>query len=147
MHDVLHNSNKKIASLTKQDRNLSNDALVWSTVFIDWLDSFELFHRFMNWLDWPCIIDWLTDDWIQYIISVELCPISCISWVQIWWDITPESTYLMVTDFIRYYTKIKISHGCIFHEILHQNQNISCLKISWAITPQSKYLMVADFMR
>ena len=43
-----------------------------------------------------------------------------------------KSKYLMVANFMGYYTRIKISHGCRFHEILHQNK---------------KYLMVADFMR
>ena len=75
----------------------------------------------MSWLDWPCLFYWLTE-WLNPI-------------------------YLMVADFMRYYTRIKISHDCRFHEILKQNQNISWLQISWDITPESKYLMVADFMR
>ena len=45
-------------------------------------------------------------------------------------DITPESKYTMVADFTTYYTRIKISHGCRFHEILHKNQNIPWLHIS-----------------
>ena len=48
---------------------------------------------------------------------------------------------------MRYYTKIKISHSCRFHEIIYQSQDISWLHISWHISPESKYLMVADFMR
>ena len=75
------------------------------------------------------------------------CMPNIISWLQISWDITPESKYLIVTDFMRYYIRIKISHGCRFHNILHQNQNISWLQISWDITPESKYPMAADFMR
>ena len=53
----------------------------------------------------------------------------------------------MDTDIMRYYTSTKISHGCRFHEILYQNQNISWLQISYDITSESKYLMIADFMR
>ena len=48
-----------------------------------------------------------------------------ISWLQVSCDITPESKYLMVADFMRHYIKIKISHSCRFREILHQDQNIS----------------------
>ena len=111
-----------------------------------------------------------------------------ISWLQIAWDITLEPKYFMVTDFMGYYTKfeylivadfmryfirIKIFHGCRFHEVLHHNQNnlclhiswdiyqngcrcheifhqnyyISLLQISWDITQESKYLMAADIMR
>ena len=43
-----------------------------------------------------------------------------------------KSKYLMVANFMGYYTRIKIPHGCRYHETLHQNK---------------KYLMVADFMR
>ena len=53
----------------------------------------------------------------------------------------------MVADFMRYNTWIKKSHGCRFHEILRQNQNISWLQISWYIIPESKYLIVAYFTR
>ena len=94
----------------------------------------------MSWLDWSCLFDWLTE-WMNPIYRLK-------------------SKYLMVADFMTYYTRTKISHGCRFHEILHQNkniqwfheilhqsQNISWLQISWDITPESKYLMVADFMR
>ena len=70
-----------------------------------------------------------------------------ISLLQISWDILPESKYLVVADFMRYYATIKISHGCRFHEILRQNQNISWLQISWYIIPESKYLIVAYFTR
>ena len=70
-----------------------------------------------------------------------------IPWLQILWDITPDSKYLMVGDFVRYYTRTPISHGCRFREILHQNYNISWLEISWDITPEPQYLMVADFVR
>ena len=55
-----------------------------------------------------------------------------ISWLQISWDITPESRYVMVVDIMRYYARIKISHGCRFHEILYQSQNISWLS-SWSL--------------
>ena len=78
--------------------------------------------------------------WLQ--ISWDILPQSQYLVVRISWDITPESKYLMVADFMRYNTRITISHGCRFHEILHQNQNISWLQISWDITPESKYLMV-----
>ena len=40
-----------------------------------------------------------------------------ISWLQISWDISQEPRYFMVADFTRYYTRFKISHGCIFCEI------------------------------
>ena len=63
------------------------------------------------------------------------------------WDILSESKYLMVADFMRYYTRIKISHGGRFHAMLHQHQYISWLQISWDIIPKSKYLMAANFMR
>ena len=53
----------------------------------------------------------------------------------------------MVADFMRYFTRIKIFHGCRFYEILYQNQSISWLQILGDITPESKYLMVAEFMR
>ena len=96
-----------------------------------------------------------------------------ISWLQIAWDITLEPKYFMVTDFMGYYTKfeylivadfmryfirIKIFHGCRFHEVLHHNQNNLCLHISWDILPEwlqmswdippeLLYLIAADFMR
>ena len=131
------------------------------------------FPRFMNWLDWPCFLfDWLTERLNWYYTRNKICH-GCrfheilhqnynISWLQISWDITPESKYLMVSDFVRYFVRITISHGCRFHEILHQNHNIPWLQIwldifsqsqyltvqiSWNITPSSKYLMVADFVR
>ena len=44
-----------------------------------------------------------------------------ISWLQISWDITPKPQHLTVADFMRYYTKTTISHGCRFHEIWHQD--------------------------
>ena len=53
----------------------------------------------------------------------------------------------MVTDFMRYYPKTTIFHGCWFNEILQKNHNISWLQISWDVTPAPKYLLVADFMR
>ena len=40
-----------------------------------------------------------------------------------------------------------ISHGCRFHELLHQHHNISWLQISWDITLLPKYFVVTDFMR
>ena len=81
-----------------------------------------------------------------------------ISQFQILSDIKPEPKYLMVADFMRYFIRIKISHGCRFHKILHQNQNNLCLQISWDIlpewlqmswdiTPELLHLMTADFMR
>ena len=72
-------------------------ALIWIGLLDLWVD----------WTDLVYLIGWL-NEWIQYIISVDVCPISCISWVLISWDITPESKYLMVADFMRYYTRIKI---------------------------------------
>ena len=57
-----------------------------------------------------------------------------ISFLRISWDFTPESQYLMVADFMRYYTRIPISQGCKFHEIFHQNWYISWLPISWDVT-------------
>ena len=113
-----------------------NRSLYWLIRLI-WI----VFFIFLTLLDWPCLFDWL-NEFIQYIISVDVCPISCISWSQISWVISPKSKYLMVADFMRYYTRIKISHaedfmrfyarikishGCRFHEILHQNQDMSWL--------------------
>ena len=84
-----------------------------------------------------------------------------ISWFHISWDIKPEPNYLMVADFVKYYTSIPISHSCRFYEILHQNPNISCfrlheilhqthnissLQISWYIITKPQYLMVEDFV-
>ena len=69
------------------------------------------------------------------------------SWLQILWHITPEPQYLMVADFMRYYTITTISHGCRFSDILHKTPNNSWLKISWGITPKPQYLMDADCMR
>ena len=72
------------------------------------------------------------------------------------------SKSITISDFMWYYTRTPISHGCrfheilhqttisrgcIFHEILYQNPNISWLQISWDITPKPQYLMVAYFMR
>ena len=62
-------------------------------------------------------------------------------WLQISWDITQEPQYLMVADFMRYYTRTTISHGCRFCEILHQNHNISWLQILWDIRPGPQYIM------
>ena len=68
----------------------------------------------------------------------------------------------MVADFVRYYTRTPIFHGCWFHEILyqitishgyrfrdilHQNLKSVWLQISWDITQEPQYLRVADFMR
>ena len=54
-----------------------------------------------------------------------------ISWLQISWYNTPKPHYLMVANFIRYFTNTTIFHGCRFDEIIHQNHNISWLQISW----------------
>ena len=85
----------------------------------------------MSWLDWPCLIDWLTE-WKNPIYHICRCMLNIL--------------YLIGSDFMSYYTRIKISHGCRFHEISHQNQNISWLQISWDITPEAKYFMVTNFM-
>ena len=92
----------------------------------------------------------VVSDSILDISSGQVC--HNISWLKIQWDITPKPKYLMVPDFMRYYTKTTISHGCRFHEILHrtlisrgcinhetlhQNHNISRLQISWHITQNS----------
>ena len=66
---------------------------------------------------------------------------------QILWDILPEPKYLMIADFVRYYTNTSISHGYRLHEIIHHNHNISWLPISWDITPKLQYLMVPDVLR
>ena len=42
-----------------------------------------------------------------------------ISWLQIFWDITPESQYLIIADSMRYYKRSTVSHGCRLHEIMH----------------------------
>ena len=80
-----------------------------------------------------------------------------ISCLQISWDITPtEPQYLMVEDFMRYYTRIAISFGCRYHEILHKNwcmvadfMNQNCyiflLQISWDITPVTNLQLVCPF--
>ena len=128
-------------SKRKNPAKLYDDALVWSAVFIDWLDWFELIYEligltlsiwFFDGMDLVHLIDWLTE-WLNPIYHIRRC--------------MPNILYLMVANFMRYCTRIKMSHGCRFHEILHQNQNIPCLLISWDITPESKYLMVADFTR
>ena len=95
-------------------------------------------------LYWLIRLIWIgfLDLWIDWTDLVYL-----IGWLKDWNDITPETKYVMVEDFMRYYNRITISHGCRFYEILHQNQNISWFQISWDITPESKYLMAADFMR
>ena len=47
-------------------------------------------------------------------ISWDILP----EWLQMSWDIPPELLYLIAADFMRYYTRIEISHGCRYHEIL-----------------------------
>ena len=117
----------------KNPAKLYDDALVWSAVFIDWLDLFELIYEligltlfiwFFDKMDLVHLIDWL-NEWMNPIHHI--------------WRCMPNILYLMVANFMRYCTRIKISLGCWFHEILHQNQNISWLQISWDITPGSKY--------
>ena len=54
--------------------------LIWIGLLDFWVD----------WTDLVYLIGWL-NEWIQYIIS-------CISWVQIAWVITPKSKYLTVSD-------------------------------------------------
>ena len=51
-----------------------------------------------------------------------------ISQFQILSDIKPEPKYLMVADFMRYYSWTTISHGYRFCEILLRNDNISWLQ-------------------
>ena len=87
-------------SQKKQDRNLSNDALVWSAVFIDWLDLFEMIYELFRLTLFIWLVDWIYES--NIFISADVCPISCISWLQISWDIRPELQYLMVADFMRY---------------------------------------------
>ena len=70
--------------------------LIWIGFLDFWVDWTDLVH----------LIGWL-NEWIKYIISVDACPISCISWLQIS-VITPESKYLMVADFLRYFAKTTI---------------------------------------
>ena len=59
----------------------------------------------------------------------------------------PNILYLMVADFMRYYTRTTISLGCRFFEILLQYHNISWLQISRDTVPEPKHLMVTDFTR
>ena len=95
------------------------------------------------------------NDLIDYqIITISHnCRLNRISRSFRFYEIYPQlrkvttSQYLVVVGFMRYYTRITISHGSIFHEILHQNRNISWLQIIWDITSESQYLMAADFMR
>ena len=47
----------------KQDRNLSNDALDWPTVFIDWLDWFDF--SWLTLLIW--LIDWMSESNVSYL--------------------------------------------------------------------------------
>ena len=92
----------------KNTAKLHGDALVWSAVFIEWLDLFELIYELIGltcsfdfltkWILFIWLIDWM-NEWIQYIISEDVCPISCISWLQISWDISPELLYLIAADF------------------------------------------------
>ena len=105
--------------------------LIWIGFLDLWVDLTDLVY----------LIEWMNP--INHICT-DVCSISCISWVQISWVITPKSKYLVVADFMRYYTRIKISHGCRFHEILHQNHNISWLQISWEVIPGLLYLIVAE---
>ena len=65
-----------------------------------------------------------------------------ISCLQISWDISSRSKYLMVKNIMRYLIKIKISHNYRYQEIFHLDQNISWLLTSWDIS--SKYIMVID---
>ena len=114
-----------------------NRSLYWWIRLI-WIGLLDL------WVDWIGL-----NEWIQYIISIGLCPniisrgwrfheISHlkpnISWSHISWDIKQEPQYLMITDFERYYTRTQISHVWRFCEILHQNHNISWLQVSWDST-------------
>ena len=93
----------------------------------NWVDWTDLVHLIF-WRNGSCSFDWLIDwltDWMNPIYHI--------------WRCMPNILNLMVANFMRCYTSIKISLGCWFHEILHQNQNISWLQISWNITPGSKY--------
>ena len=54
----------KLTIKEEKTAKLYGDALVWTVVFIDWLE------------------------WIQYIISVDVCPKSYISRLKISWAIT-----------------------------------------------------------
>ena len=52
---------KSTASGAKNTAMLYSDALVWSAVFIDWLDWFELVYEIYLWVDWlkfVHLIDW-----------------------------------------------------------------------------------------
>ena len=70
------------------------------------------------------------------------------SWLHISWDITPGPQYLIIADFMRYYTpEPKISHGCWFYEIWHQKLNISWLQILWDITPEPQHLIFKSICR
>ena len=119
--------------------------LIWIGFLDFWVDWTDLVH----------LIGWL-NEWIKYIISVDACRFreifhqdQHISWLQILWDITPGSTYLMVANFMRYYTRTMISHGWRFHEILHQNHNILWLLISWNVLVYRNHnisIMVAYLM-
>ena len=48
---------------------------------------------------------------------------------------------------MRYFIQIKLSRVYRYHEIFHQDQNISWFNTSWDISSRSKYLMVENIMR
>ena len=122
---------------------LYSDALVWTAVFIDWLDWFELGYWIdeLIWLIVVYLIDWMSK-------SNSSDYVRCFSRIQyiVFVDVYAQILYLVVAYFMRYHTLTSISHGCRFHEILHKNCNISRLQISWDITPESQYIIAADFM-
>ena len=124
----------------------------------------------MSWLNWPCLFDWLTE-WInpikishgyrfheiirhnQNISSLQIwwdiVPQSQYLMVRISWDITPESKYLMVADFMRYYTRTTISHRTKGQKVKYTKYRKT---VRWwaagfmRYLPELWYLMIADYM-
>ena len=76
--------------------------------------------------------------WSKY-LSVRgiLHHIHNIPGLQNLWDVSQKQQYLMVANFVKYYTNTTISHSCRFCEILHWRQQEF----------HSFNLMVSDLMR
>ena len=132
---------------------------------IYWLDWFQLIYELIGltlfiwflteWVLFIWLIDWLNESNISHLKMYAKYPVShgCkfheilhqnqnIPWLQISWDIAPESKYPLVADFMRYYTRIKISRGCKFYEILRQDQNINGCRFS-DISNQDMYVCLS----
>ena len=82
---ALENSKKNTAKLY-------GDALVWTTVLIDWFESiYELIG-----IDLLCLIDWRMNQikhisrWMSKVLYFVVFSLPQYRWLQIFWDITPD---------------------------------------------------------